>query len=134
MEAMREAALEQIAAAADQRQLQELRVRYLGRKGELTAQLKLLGQMAPEQRREAGARINALRDELEAAFLNRRQELEQQELNERLAAERVDLTLPGMSFHTGGEHLLTRVTNRLLDRSEERRVGKEGRSRRLHEE
>src|SRR5690625_2761672 len=115
MEAMREAALEQIAAAADQRQLQELRVRYLGRKGELTAQLKLLGQMAPEQRREAGARINALRDELEAAFLNRRQELEQQELNERLAAERVDLTLPGMSFHTGGEHLLTRVTNRLLD-------------------
>lgn len=112
---MREAALELINAAADQRQLQGLRVRYLGKKGELTQQLRSLGSLAPDERREAGARINALRDELEQAFSARREQLRQLELAERLAAERVDLTLPGTSFPIGGEHLLTRVTNRLLD-------------------
>lgn len=112
---MREEALKLIEAAADQAQLQDLRVRFLGKKGELTSQLKALGAMAPEERREAGARINALRDELEQAFLQRRGELQTEELNARLAAERVDLTLPGDQFPVGGEHLLTRVTNRLLD-------------------
>lgn len=112
---MRDEAIANIAAAADQRQLQDLRVRYLGKKGVLTSQLKALGGMAPEERREAGAKINALRDELEQAFVSRREQLQRQELDARLEAERVDLTLPGERFHVGGEHLLTRVTNRLLD-------------------
>ena len=112
---MLDEALKEIGAAADARQLQDLRVTYLGKKGRLTGQLKSLGAMAPEERREAGARINALRDELEQAFLARREEIRKDELNARLEAERVDLTLPGDAFHVGGEHLLTRVTNRLLD-------------------
>ncbi len=112
---MLDEALKEIGAAADARQLQDLRVTYLGKKGRLTSQLKSLGAMAPEERREAGARINAMRDELEQAFLTKREELKQEELNARLEAERVDLTLPGDAFHVGGEHLLTRVTNRLLD-------------------
>ena len=112
---MREEALKQIEAAGDQRQLQDLRVRYLGKKGELTAMLKGLGAMAPEERRAAGAGINALRDELEQAFQRRRDQLQEQELNARLESERVDLTLPGDRFPAGGEHLLTRVTGRLLD-------------------
>src|SRR5690554_3437981 len=115
MKAMREEALKLIAEAADQRQLQDLRVRYLGKKGELTSQLKSLGGMEPAERREAGARINALRDELEQAFLDRRNQLQEELLNARLESERVDLTLPGRQFPVGGEHLLTRVTNRLLD-------------------
>lgn len=112
---MREEALKLIAEAADQRQLQDLRVRYLGKKGELTSQLKALGGMEPAERREAGARINALRDELEQAFLDRRNRLQEGELNARLESERVDMTLPGDRFPVGGEHLLTRVTGRLLD-------------------
>lgn len=112
---MLDEALKEIGAAADARQLQDLRVSYLGKKGRLTGQLKSLGAMAPEERRAAGARINALRDDLEQAFLARREELKQDELDARLEAERVDLTLPGDAFHVGGEHLLTRVTNRLLD-------------------
>lgn len=112
---MLDEALELIAAAADQRQLQDLRVRYLGKKGELTAQLKTLGGLPPEERREAGARINQIRDRLETAFEQRREELQQSELSARLEAERLDLSLPGDAFRVGGEHLLTLVTNRLLD-------------------
>lgn len=112
---MREQALTEIGAAADARQLQDLRVAYLGKKGKLTSQLKSLGAMEPEQRRERGQQINALRDELEQAFLARREELKADELAARLQAERVDLTLPGDEFPVGGEHLLTRMTNRLLD-------------------
>lgn len=112
---MPQSALQQIKAAADPKQLQELRVRLLGKKGELTAQLRSLGQLPPEERRAEGARINALRDELEAAFDTRRSELERAELDRQLLAERVDLTLPGDRFKTGGLHLLTKVTNHLLD-------------------
>jgi phenylalanyl-tRNA synthetase alpha chain len=112
---MPQPALQQIKAAADPKQLQELRVRLLGKKGELTSQLRSLGRLAPEERREAGARINALRDELEQAFETRREELEQAELDRQLQAERIDLTLPGDRLKPGGLHLLTRVTNHLLD-------------------
>ena len=112
---MRDEALSQIAAAADERQLQDLRVRFLGKKGEVTSQLKTLGSLPPDERRAAGARINALRDELESAFNERRGELRRSELDARLERERVDLTLPGDPFPTGGEHIITRVTGRLLD-------------------
>ncbi len=108
-------ALQLIAAAADARQLQELRVRYLGKKGELTGLLKGLGKLAPEERRAEGARINQIKTRLEDAIEQRRSDLQQQELDARLASERIDLTLPGDAYPTGGEHLLTRVTNRLLD-------------------
>lgn len=112
---MRDEALSQIAAAADERQLQDLRVRLLGKKGEVTSRLKTLGSLPPEERRAAGASINALRDELEQAFSRRRDELRRAELDARLERERVDLTLPGDPFETGGEHIITRVIGRLLD-------------------
>lgn len=112
---MRDEALSQIAAAADERQLQDLRVRYLGKKGAITSRLKELGSLPADERREAGARINALRDELEGAFSGRRNELRRAALDARLEQERVDLTLPGDSFHAGGEHIITRVIGRLLD-------------------
>lgn len=112
---MKEQALQEINAAADPEQLQQLRVRLLGKKGELTQQLRSLGQLPPEERREAGARINALRDTLEQALETRRSQLERAELDRQLEAARVDLTLPGASFKPGGLHLLTRVTNHLLD-------------------
>ena len=112
---MRETALREIDSAADLGALQELRVRYLGKKGELTAQLKTLGGLPPDERRSAGAAINALRDELEAAFSNRRETLEQDAVEKQLEQERLDVTLPGVTYSVGGLHLLTRVTNRLSD-------------------
>jgi phenylalanyl-tRNA synthetase alpha chain len=112
---MREEALREISEASDQRELQALRVRYLGKKGELTARLKALGGLPPEARREAGREINRLKDELESAILDRRGELERLELQSRLDRESVDVTLPGARLKAGGLHLMTKVTNRLLD-------------------
>jgi phenylalanyl-tRNA synthetase alpha chain len=112
---MREEALSEIRKASDQRELQSLRVHYLGKKGEITSRLKELGDLPVERRREAGREINALRDELEAAITRRREELERLELEARLAGESVDVTLPGDRLKAGGLHLMTKVTNRLLD-------------------
>ena len=112
---MREEALREIREAADQRELQALRVRLLGKKGEITGRLKALGDLPPEERREAGREMNVLKGELEAAIAERRAELERAELEARLASERVDVTLPGARMKAGGLHLMTKVTNRLLD-------------------
>ena len=69
-------ALAEISASADLRELDDLRVRYLGKKGEVTAQLKALGSMEPEQRKAHGQAVNALRDELNRAIGERREALE----------------------------------------------------------
>ena len=112
---MRERALEEIRAAPDLAALQALRVRYLGKKGELTSQLKSLGSLEPEARREAGQAINALKAELETALRERREALEEEVQAAQLAGEHLDVTLPGVETPVGGLHLLTRVTNRLTD-------------------
>jgi len=112
---MRDQALQEIAEAADLGALQALRVRYLGKKGELTRQLKGLGALAPEERRAAGGAINALKAELEDALRTRRETLEAAAVERQLGEERLDVTLPGYSYAVGGLHLLTRVTNRLTD-------------------
>lgn len=112
---MHDEARAEIAAASDLRELQEVRVRWLGKKGRLTAELKGLGALPPDERREAGQRINAVKQEIQQALDDRKAELERAELARRLAAERVDVTLPGTRGPDGGLHLLTRVTHRLLD-------------------
>ncbi len=112
---MREQALQEIAEAADLGAVQALRVRYLGKKGELTLQLKTLGSLAPDERRAAGGAINALKGELEDALRGRREALEREAVARQLSGERVDVTLPGYSYPVGGLHLLTHVTNRLSD-------------------
>ncbi len=112
---MRERVLQEVAEAADLGAVQALRVRYLGKKGELTRQLKTLGTLAPDERRAAGGAINALKAELDDALRGRRETLEREAVARQLRSERVDVTLPGYSFPVGGLHLLTRVTNRLTD-------------------
>jgi phenylalanyl-tRNA synthetase alpha chain len=112
---MKDEAQAEIHAAEDLRALQEVRVRWLGKKGRITTELKGLGALAPDERREAGQRINAVKQWVQEAIDARKAELERAELARRLAAERVDVTLPGTRGPDGGLHLLTRVTNRLLD-------------------
>ncbi|MDZ7707472.1 MAG: phenylalanine--tRNA ligase subunit alpha [Trueperaceae bacterium] len=112
---MHDEARAEIEAATDLRDLQQVRVRWLGKKGRITAELKGLGQLPPEQRREAGQRINVVKQEIQQAIEDRKDQLERAELARRLAAERVDVTLPGTRGPGGGLHLLTKVTNRLLD-------------------
>jgi len=98
-----------IAAAADLRTLDEVRVRFLGKKGEVTALLKGLGRLSEEERPAAGKRINEIKQQIQAALEQRRQELEQEALDARLAAETVDVTLPGRGQQPGGLHPVTQV-------------------------
>ena len=93
--------------------LEQIRVRLLGKKGEITALLKSLGAMDPEARRAAGARINDAKNSLVAAIDERRAVLEAQKLTEQLAGDAVDVTLPGRGQTTGGLHPVTRVRRRI---------------------
>ena len=112
---MQEQALADIQAAPSLQELQEVRVKYLGKKGELTRQLKTLGGLPPDERKAAGQEINRVKAVLEEAIAARRGALERAELDRKLEAERVDVTLPGYGYAVGGLHLLTRVVNRLED-------------------
>jgi len=92
----------ELAAAADLRALDAVRVAVLGKSGALTGLLKGLGAVAAEERKARGAALNALKTQLEAAIEARRGVLEAAELDARLAAERQDMTLPPRPFAPGG--------------------------------
>jgi phenylalanyl-tRNA synthetase alpha chain len=86
--------LAQVADAPDEAALESVRLSSLGKKGRISELLKTLGGMTPEERREKGPLINRLRDRVQGAILARRETLAESALDERLAAERVDVTLP----------------------------------------
>ncbi|MBL37474.1 MAG: phenylalanine--tRNA ligase subunit alpha [Xanthomonadales bacterium] len=111
---MRERALADVAGADDLRELDEVRVGWLGKKGRLTAELKNLGQLPPEVRREAGQAVNELKRDLSTRLEARKTELERAELDRRLATETLDVTLPGRAVDPGGPHPVTRAMSRIL--------------------
>ncbi|WP_353982135.1 phenylalanine--tRNA ligase subunit alpha [Salinicola endophyticus] len=102
-----------IAAAEDAQALDQVRVRYLGKKGEITALLKGLGQLPPEERPAAGERINEAKQALQQELEQRRQTLEQAALSAQLEAERIDVTLPGRGEVNGGLHPVTQTLERI---------------------
>ena len=108
-------AQELVAEAGDPRALDEVRVRYLGKKGALTGLLKQLGQLPPDQRREAGQAVNRSKQALEAAIAQRHDELARAGLETRLRAESVDVTLPGRGHEPGGQHPVSRALDRILE-------------------
>ena len=111
---MRKRALAAVADASDLRALDDVRVDWLGKKGRLTAELKNLGQLPPEARREAGQAVNELKRELSTCLEARKTELERAELDRRLATETLDVTLPGRAVDPGGPHPVTRAMSRIL--------------------
>src|SRR3569623_1658959 len=94
----------QAAAAEDLAALEALRVAALGKQGSVSALLKTLGSMSPEERKEKGPEINGLRDRIAAAIAARKEALDAQALDARLAAERLDLTLPAPPRRKGCVH------------------------------
>ena len=112
---MLEQALREVEAAPDPQQLQDIRVRYLGKRGMVTQELKRLGALRPDERREAGQRINRLKSVLEKAIHERREALEREAVRRQLESESVDVTLPGARLKQGGLHLMTLVTHRLIE-------------------
>ncbi len=115
VETILQSALVEVAAVADLDALEGVRVSHLGRKGLITAQLKLLGRLAPEMRRAAGAEINQAKGVLQQALNQRRDELADAALTEKLNSEGVDVTLPGRREAAGGLHPVTRTMNRIID-------------------
>ena len=107
-------ALAEIKASGNLQELDDLRVQYLGKKGEITTLLKTLGAMEPEQRKSLGQAVNTTRDTLNQAISARRQTLESSALEEKLLSERVDVTLPGRREQRGGLHPVTRVMDRAI--------------------
>ena len=101
---IRTQALAAFDAAQDSQQLDELRVKYLGKKGELTTVLKQMGKLSPEERPAMGQLANDVRSALESALEERSKALEDQALERRLAAEAVDVTIPGKSVRLGHRH------------------------------
>ncbi|MCU7893285.1 MAG: phenylalanine--tRNA ligase subunit alpha [Candidatus Thiodiazotropha sp. (ex Ustalcina ferruginea)] len=102
-----------IAHADNLPMLDKIRVGYLGKSGKLTAQLKKLGSLPPEQRPQAGQAINKAKQALQQAIETRKADLEKQLLAERLAAEKIDVTLPGRGLQRGGLHPVTRTLDRI---------------------
>lgn len=104
----------EIESASSLVQLQDLKVKILGKNGLLTAQMKLMGALSPEERKEKGKELNVIKQSLEANFDQRESDLRAQALAEKLAAESVDVTLPGYGFGAGGRHITTQILDELL--------------------
>jgi phenylalanyl-tRNA synthetase alpha chain len=113
LDALEQAAQAELAAAAHPAALEEVRVRYLGRKGSLATILRGLGQLAPAERPAAGKLANEVKERLDAAFQSRDAELAAAVRRVAAAAGRLDVTLPGRPVTMGRLHPSTRVLRRI---------------------
>ena len=109
LESIRQQALSSLAAAATPAELDELRVKWLGKKGELTAVLKLMGKLSPEERPIMGQLANAVRAEIEETLEKRKTAIDAAVLEQRLAAESIDVTIPGTEVRLGHQHPMNQV-------------------------
>ncbi|MDX1399690.1 MAG: phenylalanine--tRNA ligase subunit alpha [Oceanospirillum sp.] len=104
-----------IAEASDAQALDQIRVQYLGKKGEVTQLLKGLGKLSPEERPKAGDEINKAKDALLQDLNARKADIETAQLQAKLAAETLDVTLPGRGQSVGGLHPVTKTIQRIED-------------------
>ncbi|MBQ9861561.1 MAG: phenylalanine--tRNA ligase subunit alpha [Clostridia bacterium] len=115
LEALREKALGELATLETPKELEEFRVRLLGKKGEITELLRGMGALPAEERPKMGQLINQLRSELETALSEREQNITALLKEKRLKEETLDVTLPGTKTKEGGLHPLNIVLNDLID-------------------
>ena len=115
LDAIVESARSEMAAADDVREVESLRVRFLGKQGLVTAQLKALGKLSAQERPAAGKLINEVKQLIDTLIRERRDVLERSAMDARLAGERIDVTLPGRGQTVGGLHPVTRTRERIED-------------------
>ncbi|HEU4663483.1 MAG TPA: phenylalanine--tRNA ligase subunit alpha [Dokdonella sp.] len=108
-------ALDRIAAADGLEALDAQRVALLGKSGVVTAALKALGSLPPDEKKARGAEVNRAKERIADAIAARKAILEQAELERRLASERIDVTLPGRRGTRGGAHPITRTLDRIVE-------------------
>ena len=112
---IREIAVEQIEKAINAKELEELRVKYLGKKGELTIILRGMGSLSAEERPVIGSKVNEARNEIEHLIKTRENEFEKIELERKLKDERIDITLPSTKVKRGSKHPLNRIIEEVED-------------------
>jgi len=115
IEALQETALQSIAAASSSKELEQVRIAVLGKKGSLTQVLRSMGSVPQEERASLGASVNTARVQLEEALELRASELKALEQSAAIKAESVDVTLPGRSQPIGSEHLISRLTREIVE-------------------
>jgi phenylalanyl-tRNA synthetase alpha chain len=112
---LRSEARELIEKASDAKALEELRLKFLGRKGELTEVLKSLGKFAAEERKEIGKTANEAKKEIELFLESKKAELEKKALSLRLSAEKLDVTEPGKDIPAGARHMIWRAIEEISE-------------------
>lgn len=115
LKAIREKAASALDSAQTRQELEELRVHFLGKKGELTAILKQMGGLSAEERPIIGQLANEVRTDIEERITGRAKALEEAETAERLKAETLDVTIPGKPIRRGGLHPLNQTMNDMID-------------------
>lgn len=115
LNALREQALAQLAELHAIPELNDFRVKYLGKKGELTEILKGMGKLSAEERPLIGQMVNEVRDQIEQTLESKKLELEAKEISARLEKERIDVTLPGIKAVSANKHPLTQIIEQIED-------------------
>ncbi|CAM3752800.1 phenylalanine--tRNA ligase subunit alpha [Mesobacillus zeae] len=108
-------ALEKVSAAAELKELNDIRVSYLGKKGPITEVLKGMGKLSAEERPAMGALANEVRDSISVKIEAKQVELEEAAVAKRLAAEKIDVSLPGRPVRAGSQHPLTKIVEEIED-------------------
>lgn len=111
---IRQSVRAKLDAAAGSASIEDIRVSVLGRKGELTALLKGMGKLSPEERPVVGQKVNALRAEIEGWLERKSAELAEKEKEQRLAAETLDISIPGEAVAMGNEHPLSSTLEKII--------------------
>ena len=109
IENLKNEAIAEIANSKNSKELYDLRVKYLGKKGELTSLLRGMGSLSPEERPKMGALVNSAKQEIENKIQEKEKELAEKELQEQLEKEEIDITLPSQKIRRGSKHPLNRV-------------------------
>lgn len=115
LEAIAKSAAAELEQAGDLKDIDAIRVKYLGKKGELTAILKQMGKLSAEERPVIGQLANQVREEIEQEITQRKSDLEAQQLNQRLESENLDVTLPGTHHPLGKQHPLNIVLDEIKE-------------------
>ena len=112
---IKEMALKKISEVGDLQKLNDVRVEFLGKKGELTTVLRGMGALAPEERPKIGALVNEVRDILEAKISEEENKLKEKEMQEKLEKEKIDITLPSTKIIRGSKHPVNRIIEEVED-------------------
>ena len=115
LESIKKLAEEKVSKIQERQDLNDLKVKILGKKGELTEILRGMGSLSPEERPKMGSLVNSVRAEIETLINKKEQEIEEKELTKKLEDEKIDISLPGTKVKRGSKHPLKRVIEEVED-------------------